>query len=68
MREPSPVYAFTQQKAVWVKWQTLSLRLCTVPDDHLDKLTAEDGGHRWFCYVLDAAARGFPVSPEGWKP
>lgn len=47
----------TPQRAARVKARYYAIRLCTVPDDHLDALERNDGAHQWWLYCLNIVAR-----------
>ena len=47
----------TPRQAARVKYMELALRSCYEPDPRIDALLANNIGHRWFCFCLDAVAR-----------
>ena len=51
---------FTPQDAARIKYQVAALRLCTDPDEHIDRLLRDDPGHQMFVYCMDAVARRAP--------
>ena len=49
---------FSPREAAQIKYQVHMLRcLDSKGARYMDRVTADDGGHRWFTYCLDAVAR-----------
>lgn len=47
----------TPAQAARVKRMEFVLRSFAEPDPQIDQLLANDIGHQWFCFCLDAVAR-----------